>query len=159
MVTSTQSCLCGCGSKTNLDPKGHPRQFLRGHNRRGTGRGWIEQGRRYISINSKKKALARHLVEQREGRHLERNEIAHHIDHNCLNDNPSNLAVLSRAEHQRLHRRGKSHKPWTTEEKERVLTLWKAGMAIQEIALALRRPYSGTRWQLAKLREATLAAA
>ena len=33
---------------------GVPRCFLRGHNRRGVGKGWIEGGYRYISVNGKK---------------------------------------------------------------------------------------------------------
>jgi hypothetical protein len=157
MNNSNQLCRCGCGRETNTDPNGQPRHYLRGHNRKGCGKGWIEQGRRFISIDGKKKALARHLVEQREGRTLDRDEIAHHIDHNCLNDDPTNLTILARGEHTRLHHSGSSHRRWTTEEKQRAFALSKAGMAIQEIALALKRPYSGTRWQLAKLRNGILA--
>jgi len=159
MSTQLELCHCGCGRETNLNRKGEPQRYLRGHNRRGTSKGWIEQGRRFISINGKKKALARHIVEQREGRTLDRNEIAHHIDHDCMNDEPTNLTILSRGEHQRLHRSGNSHRRWTAKEKQRALTLRKAKIPIQEIALALKRSYSGTRWQLAKLTSEALLAA
>jgi hypothetical protein len=150
-------CQCGCGRETNTTPKGEPRRFIRGHNRRGTSVGWIEQGQWYISIGGKKKAFHRYVVEQREERALRSDEIVHHLDHDPVNNDPHNLTLLSRSEHMRLH--GKDmNKPWTDEEKERAMALRRLGMTIQEIAWVLGRPYSGTQAQLAKLRDQAAAA-
>src|SRR6266700_3431285 len=122
MNNSNQLCQCGCGRETNLNSRGHPRRFLRGHNRRNTGVGWLEQGRWYIRVDGKKKAFHRYVVEQRDGRTLGPNEIVHHLDDDRLNNDPANLVVLSRSEHMRLHGKDKK-KRWTPEEQERALTL------------------------------------
>lgn len=44
------------------------------------------------------------IAEQMLGRPLERGEIVHHIDGNKHNNDPSNLRVMTQAEHLRLHR-------------------------------------------------------
>lgn len=46
----------------------------------------------------------RHLVSMREGRWLNADEHVHHIDDNSLNNELSNLQILSRSEHTRVHR-------------------------------------------------------
>jgi hypothetical protein len=143
-------CQCGCGRETNLDRRGEPRRYLRGHNRRHTSFGWKEQGQWYVSVNGKKKAFHRYVIEQRDGRKLGPDDIVHHVDHDPLNNDPENLVVLSRAEHIRLHRLKDKNKRWASEEKERASALRALGMTIQEIAWALGRSYSGTRAQLAK---------
>jgi hypothetical protein len=155
MNTQLGLCRCGCGRGTNKTPKGEPRRHIRGHNRRGTSVGWKEQGQWYISIDGKKKAFHRYVVEQRERRPLRSDEVVHHIDHDPLNNDPENLAVLSRAEHTRLHRLEDKKKPWTANEKERAATLRALGMIVQEVAWALGRSYFGTRSQLARLRDAS----
>lgn len=152
MKPTSNLCQCGCGGETNTDPKGEPRRFLHGHNRRGTSKGWLEQGRWYIQVDGKKKAFHRWLVEQREERTLKPNEIVHHLDYDQWNNDPDNLVVLTRAEHMRLHGKDKKTR-WTREEKERAVTLRAFGMTIQEVAWALNRSYSGTQAQLARLGE------
>ena len=148
MTTTRGLCECGCGRETNTDPRGGPRRFIHGHNRRGTSKGWIEQGRWYISANGKKQPFHRYLVEQRDGRTLGRNEIVHHLDYDPFNNDPANLVVLTRSEHMRLHGKDKK-KRWTREEQERALTLRGFRMTIQEVAWALGRSFSGTQAQLA----------
>ena len=44
------------------------------------------------------------MMEQRIGRCLDRDEVVHHIDHNKQNNDISNLILMSRAEHMKLHR-------------------------------------------------------
>jgi HNH endonuclease len=122
MNKKSQLCQCGCGRETNRDLKGEPRRFLRDHNRRGTSKGWKEQGRWYIQIDGKKNAFHRWLVEQRDGRTLGPNEIVHHLDYDQLNNDPDNLVVLTRAEHMRLHGRDRKTR-WTPEEQQRAQRL------------------------------------
>jgi|SRR5687768_9435833 len=43
------------------------------------------------------------VVEQSLGRYLTPDEHVHHKDLDCTNDHPSNLEVLSKSEHMRLH--------------------------------------------------------
>jgi len=45
------------------------------------------------------------VLEKKLGRCLTRNELAHHKDHNTLNDHPTNLEVMSHLEHMRLHQK------------------------------------------------------
>ena len=145
----TSSCGCGCGATTNLDKRGRPRRYVQGHNRRGCGTGWVEQGYRFVCQGGKKRALHRVIVEESLGRTLGTDEVVHHVDHDRLNNAPDNLVVLSRSEHTRLHRRVAS-KRWSPEEKERAGELYEAGMSIDEVARALGRPYSSTRTELAR---------
>ena len=58
-----------------------------------TGRGWIEGGYRYISVDGVKIAEHRHIVQQREGRKLTSNEVVHHADGNPLNNDSANLVI------------------------------------------------------------------
>lgn len=46
----------------------------------------------------------RFIVEQKIGRKLTRDEVVHHIDGNRANNDISNLMVMSRGEHSKLHR-------------------------------------------------------
>jgi hypothetical protein len=152
MTYSTKLCECGCEAQTNLDPKGNPRRFLHGHNRRGTSLGWEEQGRWFVSIGGKKKPFHRYLVEEREGRTLDRNEVVHHIDGNAMNNALDNLMVLSRAEHFRIHMLAGRPLRWTAEERARALALSDAGMKIDPVSRVIGRSYAATRDQLRKLR-------
>jgi hypothetical protein len=147
---ATGICECGCGTPTNLDRFGNPRRFVRGHNRRGAGHGWIERGYHYISINGRKTAFHRWLIEQMLGRPLSSDEIVHHVDGDPMNNDPDNLVILSRAEHTRIHAVGPRRK-WTAEERERVIELRGKGMPVAKIASVLRRPISSTEWQLQRL--------
>ena len=45
------------------------------------------------------------LMEEQIGRRLRANEVVHHIDGNRSNNDLNNLALMTRAEHTRLHRR------------------------------------------------------
>jgi len=56
-----------------------------------------------ITIDGKLKVVARHVMEQHLGRALLTEEIVHHIDENPFNNEISNLQIVSRAEHKRIH--------------------------------------------------------
>lgn len=56
-------------------------------------------------INGKMTRLHRHIMEQHLGRKLSSEEIVHHKDGNKLNNNISNLVVMTNAEHTRLHKK------------------------------------------------------
>lgn len=43
------------------------------------------------------------IAENLKGRALNKNEVVHHIDENKTNNNPSNLMVMTRSDHQRHH--------------------------------------------------------
>jgi hypothetical protein len=49
------------------------------------------------------KLFHRAVVEVKLGRTLARHEVVHHIDHNPLYNHPSNLRVMTQAEHMALH--------------------------------------------------------
>ena len=153
MNDSLHLCACGCGSRTRRDDRGRPRRFLRGHNRRAVGRGWIEAGYRYVSRGGRKIALHRLIVEEREGRRLSSNEVVHHVDRNPLNNDPDNLVVLSRAEHQRLHTSGAKRKRWSCQEQRRAQELRDAGMTLQEVASSIGRPFSSVSRLLCRKRK------
>jgi len=102
-------------------------------------------------VDGKKKAFHRQLIETMLARELQSDEIVHHADHDPLNNHPSNLVVLSRLEHMRIHSRAGRPPRWTEEEKARLLELRRAQMTIQDCSAVLGRPYSGTQAQAAKL--------
>lgn len=56
-----------------------------------------------IQINKKQVRLHRYIMECYLGRKLTKDEIVHHKDGNKLNNNISNLELLSRAEHIKKH--------------------------------------------------------
>jgi transposase-like protein len=130
-------CECGCGATTNFDSSGRPRRFMKGHNRRGQGEGWFEQGHWFIQHNGERRALHRVIVEEREGRRLASDEIVHHVDGDPLNNQPENLVILTRAEHIQLHL--KRRKRWSKEEQSQALQLYESGMTVDEVALASGR--------------------
>lgn len=53
------------------------------------------------------------LMEQHLGRKLEHNEVVHHINGNKFDNELSNLKVMTRSEHSRLHQSGKKASPDT----------------------------------------------
>jgi hypothetical protein len=55
------------------------------------------------------------------------------------------LVILTRAEHARLHFAGKTVKRWSDAERVRAQTLYDAGLTVDEVAVALARPYESTR--------------
>jgi hypothetical protein len=151
MTASENRCHCGCGGKTNTDQRGEPRKFLQGHNSKlKVSEGWIDQGHRFISVNGKRIAEHRHVVEQREGRKLGSDEIIHHVDGDPLNNQSDNLVILTRSEHMRLHMAGRRVRKWTVEEQTRAGALYMRGMTVDEVARALGRPYPSTRHVLSR---------
>ena len=64
--------------------------------------------RYYMSLplaNGKVKSVrvSTYIVEQRIGRKLKRNEVVHHKDFDYLNDDPSNLRLMTKSSHIQLH--------------------------------------------------------
>lgn len=72
------------------------------------------------NVGGKRKQVRyhRYLIEQSIGRKLLSTEIVHHKDHNILNNELSNLEIMTRAEHNTLHL---TLKYSTTEGRERML--------------------------------------
>lgn len=66
-----------------------------------------------ISVGGRKVDEHRYLMEQFVGRPLLRTEDVHHIDHNPRNNNVSNLIILSRREHARIHASGREYSETT----------------------------------------------
>ena len=104
-------CECGCGEEVK-------RRFKPGHNTRLLSA--EEQGRRvelkspndpYLRRGRRddvyRKSGGRHvhrtIAEEKIGRPLRPGEIVHHIDHNRQNNHPSNLEVMTQAEHCKAH--------------------------------------------------------
>jgi len=54
----------------------------------------------------------RYIMEQHLGRPLEKDEIVHHIDGDTLNNNPSNLEVMLKKDHDRMNTYLNIHKRW-----------------------------------------------
>jgi hypothetical protein len=111
-------CVCGCGEWTQ-----GARGFVSGHNTRTLTR--EEQGRRgrYNTGDKQRdqyhggqrstyrKRHGRHehrqVVEAKIGRNLRRRDYVHHINENPRDNSIYNLALLTPAEHARLHMRGR----------------------------------------------------
>lgn len=67
-------------------------------------KGWVHRGYRYVMVQGEEVLEHRYVVEQHLGRKLDTDEVVHHIN-GIKGDNAlSNLRVMSRAEHQKLHR-------------------------------------------------------
>lgn len=120
-------CGCGCGALTNIAPLGNRKfgvlpgqrfRYLFGHHRRG--KRPIERSKRtrILSLDGYVLLLApdhpsadpngyvkehRLVMEKSLGRILSRDELVHHKDENKGNNDVSNLEVMSRSEHIRLH--------------------------------------------------------
>ena len=84
-------------------------------------------------------------MERKLGRPLGSSEVVHHIDWNPLNNSPENPTVVTRSEHMRLHQKGQRKRFWSREETDRAVELYESGLNVDEVARALRRPYSSTR--------------
>jgi hypothetical protein len=142
-VNDIYECACGCGQPTTRTEDGIQRTYVKGHNRRGQGCGWIECGYLYVSREGKKIAEHRLIVEQQEGRKLTSDEVVHHVNRDKSDNRPENLVVVTRAEHRRLHS-GTKWKRWSTEEKLRAQKLKAAGMSTQDIARIMGRGMQST---------------
>jgi hypothetical protein len=62
-----------------------------------------KDGYRRINILGKYPLEHRHLMEKYLNRKLKKSECVHHIDDDRLNNDISNLAILTRSEHMKLH--------------------------------------------------------
>lgn len=60
-----------------------------------------------IMVDGKPMGLHRHLMQEKLGRKLSRNEVVHHIDNNPSNNDISNLTVMTLSEHSRHHSLGR----------------------------------------------------
>lgn len=60
---------------------------------------------KYIEVYKNGKQIKKHrlIMEEHLGRELNKDEIVHHIDGNGLNNNISNLQVMHKSDHSRLH--------------------------------------------------------
>jgi transcriptional regulator of aromatic amino acid metabolism len=80
--------------------------------------------------------LHRLVMERELGRYLETNELVHHKDENKLNNDISNLQLITQAEHRAIHnildQSGVLHF-----DIEEVKTLYEAGLSTREIATRL----------------------
>ena len=65
----------------------------------------IHNGYIFIWNGKRRVKKSRYKIEKKFGRKLDKNEIIHHKDKNKLNDKLSNLAVISRGEHNKIHLR------------------------------------------------------
>ena len=58
-----------------------------------------------ICVNGKEIGLHKYLLEIKLGRKLTKNEVAHHIDGNKLNNDINNIQLMTRSEHIKHHRK------------------------------------------------------
>lgn len=75
-----------------------------------------------IVVDGKKHDYHRWLMEQEIGRKLDFNEIVHHSNEDKLDNDPSNLKLMSRSEHAKLHSKPPYFPEWVRElNRERML--------------------------------------
>ena len=122
------NCECGCGQQTKAGRNG-PNRYLHGHNPtpRPPGAGWLDQGRWFLSVQGRTIARARFVMQRVLGRALHSDEIVYHIDGDQLNDEVSNLQVVSRPEYMRIHLPRKSAQPWSATEVHIAVRLYRSG--------------------------------
>jgi hypothetical protein len=113
----------------------------------------INQGHAYVRRNGRRIALHRVIVEEHLGRPLTSNEVVHHIDHDPLNNDISNLQVMTRAEHCIYHLRNMPATPWTEDEEAEMLRLRREGLTIDVIAKLLGKGYYPVRRRLDRARK------
>jgi hypothetical protein len=124
-------CECGCGMKTLIavrtrssrgQKKGEPLRFINGHNarlldsdeqqRRASFRdpdSLRYTGSRDNYIKLKGRHMHRVVMEKVLGRKLLSSEVVHHHDGDKWNNNPSNLSVMTQADHLRIHNQIRWH--------------------------------------------------
>lgn len=67
------------------------------------GRGWINRGYRYFLVDGERVSEQRIVMSKVLGRPLLPSEIVHHRDEDKLNNDPSNLQIVTRSEHRAIH--------------------------------------------------------
>jgi hypothetical protein len=113
----------------------------------------INQGHAYVRRNGRRVALHRAIMSEHLGRPLTSNEVVHHRDHNPLNNDLSNLQVMTRAEHCIYHLRTMPATKWTPEEEAEMLRLRREGLTIDVIARLLGKGYYPVRHRLKQARK------
>lgn len=111
-VSEPRYCACGCGQV--IEPKRHHKwrgvpDYCRGHNPASERKpredsSFIRNGYRYVWVAPRTyRGEHRVVMERILGRRLGRWEAVHHIDHDRLNNDPSNLMLLTYREHIHQH--------------------------------------------------------
>jgi DNA-binding NtrC family response regulator len=90
-------------------------------------------------------------MQQMLGRALHSDEIVYHVDGDQLNDDLSNLQLVSRAEYMRIHVPRNSARAWSVTEMLIAARLYQGGMNIGEVAVQLGTPYGTVRRRLKRL--------
>lgn len=85
-------------------------------------------------VDGVKRDIHRIIAEEYLGRELEPGEVVHHIDGNINNNHHSNLLVMSRSAHTRLHRAG-SHIPKESRERISQSLMGKPNVACRKLTL------------------------
>jgi endogenous inhibitor of DNA gyrase (YacG/DUF329 family) len=87
----------------------------------------------YKDKKGKRRSSSEHrrVMEKHLGRRLKKSEIVHHKDENRRNNAVSNLQVMTRAEHMRIHAKGAS---WNLKQARRLLAM---GWSFNQIGLAV----------------------
>jgi hypothetical protein len=87
--------------------KENPTSFKNGRTpiNKGTSKPYYDRSIGYLKIRNNGNQMKHHryVLEKALGRKLQENEIVHHIDHNKLNNDISNLKIMTRSEHMKLH--------------------------------------------------------
>ena len=82
--------FCSCDSNSTRDVDDESKTYI--------------DGRGYLRFNDSKKHVHRWVAEKYVvGRKLRSGEVVHHIDGDKLNNDPDNLEVMSKSEHDNLH--------------------------------------------------------
>lgn len=94
---------------------------------------------RYKNVNGVIRREHQIVAERTLGRSLKRGEVVHHKDHDRSNNRPSNLVVMSRVEHSRMHgkegwEKVKKKINAFTYDHRQLVRLYKAGLSLREVA-------------------------